>query len=210
MSKRLLFFLMGLAISTAHNAAFGQIPVTLLSASLVTCSTPCDGCEGGCSSCCTKEICVGNAKVVKEKKTCYKIECKTICVPQVRFPWECGEKLDFLDSFRKCGSCVSACCVPPKCGVVLKVRDFTKDSYEVDVCEYTMDVKTVPACSCGGGCTSPGCCANAQPTQSLQAEPVAPTRQPTPPSPVVAERAEKGRVAKKDVRSIFARFVKPR
>ncbi|MCA9260382.1 MAG: hypothetical protein KDA61_14320 [Planctomycetales bacterium] len=138
----------------------------------------CGGCNQ-CGACCTRDVCVGSVDVGKEEKHCWKVKCDKVCVPGIRFPWEKGSSGLTLFSWAKkhkkgdccgdaccgdgccgngccgngsCGTCCK-CCPAPKCGRVKCVRDIEKETYECDVCEYSWEVMTVPACGCGGnGC----------------------------------------------------------
>ena len=77
---------------------------------------------------------VKEVKEEKESRTCFKIECKTICIPPVRLPWQ-------------------AC--PPMTATTRKVRVLVEDSYECPKCKYTWKVvepsKAEPAEAPSGG-----------------------------------------------------------
>lgn len=120
------------------------------------------GCaDSGCASqgaCCNEPTCCPNchatcvfeAKMVKVDKSCYEVECKPICVPRVRFPWQ---------------KCCEPVCADIKYVKVLKVK-----KYECEECEYSWKVDEQP-CSCGG-CESMGIPASAIPTPAVE-EPAA-------------------------------------
>lgn len=98
-------------------------------------------CSQGCKSC---RLYVETLKV---KKHCYNIECKEICIPPVRFPWQ-------------------KCC-ELKCGKIKTVRVLKKHNYTCDKCGY----KWVVECNCGS-CTSGNCVATPQPAvRSANAQP---------------------------------------
>lgn len=105
----------------------------------------CDECSSACGTCCEK-VCVTHAKPGKESRYCWEVECKEVCIPAVRFPWECCKK-------NGCDSCCADCRVP-KCGRVRCVRKLKLVEYECDVCEYEHEI----VCCCNGsGCD--GCAA---------------------------------------------------
>lgn len=75
-----------------------------------------------CTPCCCKPV----ARMVDIKKTCYKIETKTICIPPTVFPWDpspcaevcgekCGGKCGAKDACGKCGE-AGKCGESGKCG----------------------------------------------------------------------------------------------
>lgn len=98
-------------------------------------------CSQGCKSC---RLYVETLKV---KKHCYNIECKEICIPPVRFPWQ-------------------KCC-ELKCGKIKTVRVLKKHDYTCDKCGY----KWVVECNCGA-CTSGNCVTAPQPpVHSANAQP---------------------------------------
>lgn len=86
-------------------------------------------CVGLCPTC-GEKVCVTSAKPGKETRDCWEVECVEVCIPPVRFPWECCDR-------RAC-DCCDACgpCVSDKCGQVRCVRRLRKEEYECDVCEY--------------------------------------------------------------------------
>ena len=63
-----------------------------------------------CHTSCQLEIEKG-----KEKKSCWEIECKAICIPKVTFPWQ-------------------KCC-QPKCAKVKYVNVLKKKTWECEVCK---------------------------------------------------------------------------
>ena len=78
-----------------------------------SCNTAC-----GCVQCpsCENEICKLELEKGKEKKTCFKVEQKSICIPPVRFPWQ-------------------KCC-PPGTSKTKLVNVLSKHSYECPSCSY--------------------------------------------------------------------------
>lgn len=85
-------------------------------------------------------VCYPTVKEGKEKKHCWEVKTKTICIPKVRFPWE-----------KSCSdSCCDKQCEQPKCGRTKCVRVLMKCEYECPKCKYSWD--PVP-CGCEkGGC----------------------------------------------------------
>jgi len=49
-----------------------------------TCCPPGNACGTDCGNCCCKPV----PSKVDIKRTCFNIECKTICIPPTRFPWD--------------------------------------------------------------------------------------------------------------------------
>ncbi|TWT88523.1 hypothetical protein Mal64_20060 [Pseudobythopirellula maris] len=90
------------------------------------CSASCDACGS--------DTCYAEAEEVTVEKHCWEIECEKVCVPPVRFPWQCGgSKLtlfSWLDK-NKCGDCCSDGCCSEAC--------------------------CADACGCGAGCCEPTC-----------------------------------------------------
>jgi hypothetical protein len=83
------------------------------------------GCpECGCAVCRPVQV------PVKEKQHCWEVECKQICIPAVRWPWE-------------------SCCEPPRCGKVKTVKVLKKVEYECTKCGYKWEIQAVDCCPCG-------------------------------------------------------------
>ena len=73
-----------------------------------------DGCckpEQWCNSACTPMTCKPVCKYVPIKKQCFIVECKPICIPAIRFPWE-------------------KCCTEIQCGEMKYVNVLKKHEYE--------------------------------------------------------------------------------
>lgn len=88
----------------------------------------CRLCQGGCSqpTKCEGDTCKLELDNSKVKKSCYKTEQKSVCVPPVRFPWQ-------------------KCCPPGKSKTRL-VTVLKKHSYECENCAYKWSVqKAEPA-----------------------------------------------------------------
>ena len=81
---------------------------------------------GACAKCprCENRICVPERVTVKEKKHCWEVECKEICIPGFKGPWQ-------------------SCCEPPACGRVRTVKELKKVEYECERCGYRWE----PACA---------------------------------------------------------------
>ncbi len=92
----------------------------------------CNGCD--CEDCgpvvCPNCYCELKHEVEKEKKYCWNIECKAICIPKVKFPWE-------------------DCCAPPKCAKMKYVNVLKKKEYECEVCKYKWEA-VCDKCECHG------------------------------------------------------------
>lgn len=72
-----------------------------------------------CSNC-NCEVCLLETKSITEKKTCFKVEEKVICVPAVRMPWH------------KCN--------PPTTSKTKTITVLKKESYEAPACSYKWSV----------------------------------------------------------------------
>lgn len=117
--------------------------------------TPCcDKANGACGSCNSCNSCSHGCKTcrlyvetLKQKKHCYFFECKDICIPPVRFPWQ-------------------KCC-ELKCGKIKTVRVLKKHNYTCEKCGYKWTVEDL----CGS-CNS-GACERMPPApaKSAQAQP---------------------------------------
>ncbi len=143
----------------------------LLPSNAVRAAECCDGVVNTtcprCKSCCTLKVECG-----KQEKHCWEIECETICIPRVVFPWQvkrakangqccnsCATGCDSCDA--GCGSCGKSClkCTCVNNGArVKKVKKLKKKKYECPACKY----EWTPACNCcgngcGNGCGDPGC-----------------------------------------------------
>lgn len=118
------------------------LTVALLAALMTTgpmCDPPHVWAGGDDQACCPKCKCSVSKEAVK--KHCYGVECKTICIPRITFPWQtvcrhvgdavcdggCEEGCD--------GSCTS--CPSPLNGAKLKtVRILKKFEYTCERCKY--------------------------------------------------------------------------
>lgn len=165
----------------------------------LACSTSawakCFACKDGCDRC-RGPYCVGKSDIVDVEKHCWKIECEDVCIPAVRFPWECGgSKLTLFSLFKgkkgcgKAGCCDAGCdggcgsdccngtgcvvCVPPKCGFVRRIHDLKKETYTCTECEYSLELVDAPCGNCGA------CDAGVPPA-------VQPTATPQPKVPTLA------------------------
>ncbi len=97
------------------------------------------------------EACYPTVTKGKETKVCFETECKPICIPKVRFPWEkdCGKGAkggkDIHGSGKcahgkhGCARCPEVNCVTPKCGRTKYVNVLLKHEYECTVCKYSWD-----------------------------------------------------------------------
>jgi len=72
--------------------------------------------DHACNSCpkCSHKVCQGSPETKKEKKTCYGFDCKDVCIPGIRWPWQ-------------------SCC-EPSCGKVRTVKVLKKFEYECEHC----------------------------------------------------------------------------
>jgi hypothetical protein len=81
-----------------------------------------------CCPDCGNAVCVPTIETVKQKKHYWEVECKQICIPHIRWPWQ-------------------SCCEPPKCGRVKTVSVLKKVEYECEKCGCKWEVKN--------GCSNP-------------------------------------------------------
>lgn len=114
---------------------------------------PLSGARAEDANCCCPRchvVCVPSREIEQQKHTAFDVECKWICVPKIRFPWE-------------------SCC-EPKCAWVRKAKTLKKVEYECPHCKYTWTA--VCECpSCQSGACPPGACPS-QGHQSLGIPPV--------------------------------------
>jgi hypothetical protein len=84
-------------------------------------------------ACCPRcgEVCISTVTVGKEKKYCWEVDTKTICIPKIRFPWERD---------RDSKECCKTGCLAPKSARTKCVKILLKREYECDVCKYRWDV----------------------------------------------------------------------
>jgi len=112
--------LCALLLVAAAAPSFAQEPAPESSAS--SDAIPC--------AACLRKICRTHCEPANETKTCWDIECKDICVPQVQLPcW-----LRWFEPLARCE--------------VRTVKVLKEKSYEVDTCAYRWEVETVPAGPC--------------------------------------------------------------
>lgn len=91
-------------------------------------------CDDECVDC-SNYTCKTTAKCVPNKKECFEVECKQICVPAIRFPWQ-------------------KACDPVGCGFVVNHKVLKKSEKECgQKMEYKHEVVEVPcAPACATGC----------------------------------------------------------
>jgi len=156
------------------------------------CHVQCPRCSAPCEMAVTKD---------KEEHSCWEVECKTICIPRITFPWQkchsckgagaCDGKCDSGHCLQKGkhGLCPDVVCdLPAKCGRTKNVRVLTKHTYECTVCKY----KWEPADGKGYG--KDGLKDNA-----YEAEPTPSEEAPVPPPPPVSARTFYGKPVVQEV-----------
>ena len=110
-------------------------------------------------ACCPKcshdcQTCKLEAEIVDVEKKCFEVECKTICIPRVVFPWQ-KKKL----GCHSCDSCEGRGCT--NCvhngAKVRKVKVLKSKKYKCPECEYTWTPEEGSPC-CGTSCDRGGEC----------------------------------------------------
>ncbi|MFK7777476.1 MAG: hypothetical protein QM501_05070 [Gimesia sp.] len=119
----------------------------------------CDQSQTACAASCNEsqgcKTCRLHVETLKVKKYCFTIECKDICIPPVRFPWQ-------------------KCC-ELKCGKIKTVRVLKKHNYTCEKCGYKWTVD----CQCGS-CSPVNCVTAIQ--KPIPVFTPAPTTAPAPAS----------------------------
>ncbi|MFT5525587.1 MAG: hypothetical protein ACI9HK_003557 [Pirellulaceae bacterium] len=158
-----------------------------------------------CPSC--GKTCQAEQVTIKTKHHCFEVECKDICIPSFRWPWEMAKKKCNAGCTAGCcdKGCTSAgcssgvCCnkgckgkcpdcpsqcdgCPPKCGTVKTVKVLKKKEYECEHCGYEWKVFSV-----GGGCAD-GCCNGGCEAGGTVVPQAAPESSIPEPPPASAER----------------------
>lgn len=100
-----------------------------------------------CSHCCELE-----AKMEDVEKSCFEVECKTICIPRVVFPWQKKKSCSSCTACdgEGCSSCVN------NGARVRKIHVLKTKKYECPECKYKWTPKETSPC--GDGCCDPGAC----------------------------------------------------
>ena len=73
-------------------------------------------------------ICVPTPEQQTEKKHCWQVECRAVCIPAIKWPWQ-------------------PCCEEPKCGKVRTVKVLKKVEYQCEHCGYKWEVRSA-GCQC--------------------------------------------------------------
>ena len=114
----------------------------------------CPKCDCDCSTCKL------DAEVVDVEKKCFEVECKTICIPRIVFPWQKKQS-----SCRSCKSCDGHGCT--NCihngARIRKIKVLKSKKYKCPECKYswTPDEKKPccgSSCGCGESNCETGCC----------------------------------------------------
>lgn len=83
---------------------------------------------------CCKKYCIPERVKEEITKDCWEVECKPVCIPHFRWPWE-------------------SCCGPPKCAKVRMVHVLKKVEWECEVCKYKWNPVCNECCNkCAHGC----------------------------------------------------------
>ena len=99
---------------------------------------------GPCCCFCQKGRCQVEVDVEDVDVKIFDCECEAICIPPLRFPWECGPL--------------------KKCGKVRVVKKLVSDKKKCKVCTYDWTaIVCCPDCRskmnrCGSSCCEPSCC----------------------------------------------------
>ena len=112
----------------ARQRMYSAIVVAALACIAVGSSIALAGGHGNCCPDCGCKVCVPSTEVVKEKKHCWTVDCKDICIPKAKWPWD-------------------TCC-EPQCAKVKTVKVLKRVEYECEKCGCKWDVLST-GCSCG-------------------------------------------------------------
>ncbi|NND96736.1 MAG: hypothetical protein HKN47_05335 [Pirellulaceae bacterium] len=116
------------------------------------------GCCHRCPDC--DYVCKFDAEQGETEKACFEVECKTICIPRVVFPWQ-------MKNCKSCGACDGKGC--SSCvnnGAKLRqIRVLKSKKYTCPECQYSWSAEKVERCGgcatgcggCAGGASSVGC-----------------------------------------------------
>lgn len=86
------------------------------------------GPKHNCCPDCGRSVCRLVREPVADEKYCYQVECKQLCIPKIRWPWQ-------------------SCCDAPQCGRVKTVKVLKRVEYECEACGYRWELQPAP---CGG------------------------------------------------------------
>lgn len=146
-------------MKTLYHALLGvAITATMLSASLPLVSAG-DNLQAGCShfqcpSC--NHTCHVTIEPDVKDKYCWNVECKPVCIPSIRFPWQ-------------------SCCEAPKCGKVIMVRKLKIHEYECPTCKCKWNVNEIcPPCGCNSCGQQPCACGGELVIPHAEVAPAAP------------------------------------
>jgi hypothetical protein len=108
-----------------EKGIFAMVAAIIMIASVTNAGVRDNSCD------CTSKTCKVEIEYVPVIKECYKTECKEICIPAVRFPWE-------------------SCCTP-KCGKVITIKTLKKETYQCgtkQVCKWSVVPTSCSTSSC--------------------------------------------------------------
>jgi hypothetical protein len=83
---------------------------------------------GDCCPDCGCKVCQPKQEVIKEKKHCWDVQCKDICIPKAKWPWQ-------------------SCC-EPGCAKVKTIKVLKRVEYECEKCGTKWEVV---GCGCPNG-----------------------------------------------------------
>lgn len=81
------------------------------------------------------KVCRTVPEIKKVEKYCWEVECREICIPKVRFPWQ---------KFQ-----------PPACGRVRVVKTYKKQTREVEEPGYKWEIEARACLACSPACEHP-------------------------------------------------------
>lgn len=112
---------------TMHRRRLIWMGIAAVLAGTQTWAGHCHHCKVKCPQCeCTS--CVPVRTEIKDKKHTFEVECKPICIPGWKWPWQ-------------------SCCEPPPCGHVKSVKVLKKVDYECKRCGWKWEAPCAP-CGC--------------------------------------------------------------
>ena len=92
---------------------------------------------------CNADVCELTAECITEKRKCFDVDQKVICIPAISWPWRsCKSGCDHPACPEPCGSdCECKCRCSNRCAKAKTVNVLTVKEYECKTCQYKWKVK---------------------------------------------------------------------